>query len=41
MFENDELFEEMSIPETEAAFAGHSCFSAVSDVTERETEPTE
>ncbi|QXE39540.1 azolemycin family RiPP peptide [Streptomyces sp. GMY02] len=38
MLENEELFEEMSIPESEAAFAGHSCFSAV---TEQEAEPAE
>ncbi|MFJ4922821.1 azolemycin family RiPP peptide [Streptomyces sp. NPDC088725] len=31
MFESDELFEEMSVPESEKAFAGHSCFSAATE----------
>ncbi|MFI9048491.1 azolemycin family RiPP peptide [Streptomyces sp. NPDC053427] len=38
MFEEEELFEEMSVSEAETAFAGHSCLCFV---TEYDAEPAE
>ncbi|WP_107068054.1 azolemycin family RiPP peptide [Streptomyces sp. CT34] len=36
MPENEELFEEMVIPESETAFAGHSCLCFVTEYDDSE-----
>ncbi|MGG2461651.1 MULTISPECIES: azolemycin family RiPP peptide [unclassified Streptomyces] len=37
MTEEDELFEEMAIPESETAFAGHSCLCFVTEYDDSES----
>ncbi|AIA04876.1 azolemycin family RiPP peptide [Streptomyces noursei] len=37
MAEEDDLFEEMAIPESETAFAGHSCLCFVTEYDDTES----